>query len=81
MLMLALDMKIDGFATEELGAILEAAGNLAASHSSRLVIQAPAASEPDLLKPVLMGRQQVMKVRFIPAEGESIRLQLYLLPD
>ena len=77
--LLALDLKIHGLGTAEMESVLEAVGNLAASRPSRLVIHAPAASEPDLLKPVLMGHQQVMKVRYIPADSGSIRLQLYLL--
>ena len=79
--MLALDLKINGLDTPEFASMLEVVGNLAASRISRMVIHAPAASEPDLLKPLLMGRQQVMKVQFISAEGGSIQLQLYLLPE
>jgi len=57
--------------------VIEAIGNIAASHSSRLIINAPAAQEETILKPLLMGRQQVIKVRFIPTESDSMRLQLF----
>ena len=77
--LLALDLKIDGLSATEAESLLEAVGNLAASQPSRIVIHAPAASEPDLLKPMLMGRQQVMKVRYIPTDAKPVRLQLYLL--
>jgi len=80
-LVLALDLKIDGLSTAEAKAVLETVGNLAASQPSRIVIHAPPASEPDLLKPMLMGRQQALKVRYIPVDTESIRLQLYLVSE
>jgi len=79
--LLALDLKTDGLSTAEVASVLEAIGNLAASRPSRIVIHAPAASEPDLLKPMLMGRQQVIKVRYIPADADSVRLQLYLVSE
>jgi copper chaperone CopZ len=75
---LVLDMRLDTLDTDRFEAVFEALGNIAASNQSRFVIEAPGALEDDLLKPVLMGRKQVMKVRFKPSDTESIRLQLYL---
>ncbi len=80
-LLLALDLKIDGLNTVEVESVLKTVGNLAAGRQSRIVVYAPAASETDLLKPVLMGRKQVVKVHYIPADDESIRLQLFLAPE
>lgn len=62
---------------EQYSSVLEAVGNIAASSPSRLLIRAPAAEEDRLLKSVLVGRQQVIKVRFVPEESEMIRIQLF----
>jgi len=75
---LVLDMELSSLDTDRFEAVFEALGNLAAGSPSRLVIEAPGSLEGDLLKPVLMGRKQVMKVRFIPADTESVHLKLYL---
>ncbi len=73
----SLDMAIDVFKADQFSGVLEAIGNLAASTSASIMIQAPASMEDTLLKPLLMGRQQVIKVRFLPAESEQIHLQLF----
>lgn len=60
-------------------AIFESVGALAAQNRSKMVLTAPAMYEEDLLKPILLGRRQVMKVRFVPAsDEETIQLQLFL---
>jgi len=59
-------------------ALFEAVGVLAAQNPSKMVLTAPAMYEDDLLKPILLGRRQVMKVRFVPAsDDETIQLQLF----
>jgi len=59
-------------------AIFESVGALAAQNPSKMVLTAPAMYEDDLLKPILLGRRQVMKVRFVPAsDDETIQLQLF----
>lgn len=78
---LALEINIVGLAAADIEPLLEAVGNLGASRPARIVVHAPADSEPDYLKPMLMGRQQVMKVRYIPLNEKPARLQLYLLPE
>jgi copper chaperone CopZ len=75
---LVLDMRLNTLDTAQFEPVFEAIGNIAADYPSRLVIEAPEALEGEVLKPVLMGRQQVMKVRFMPADTGSIHLQLYL---
>jgi len=77
-LSLILDVRLDSLDTDRFEAVFEAVGNIAAGSPSRLVIEAPGSLEGDLLKPVLMGRQQVMKVRFRPSDSRSIHLQLYM---
>jgi len=77
-LSLMLEMRLNTLNTEQFESVFESVGNIAAKSQSRLVIEAPASLEGDLLKPVLMGRQQVMKVRFMPLDTESIHLRLYL---
>ncbi len=77
-LALMLDMTLDSLDTGRFETVFEAIGNIAAGNPSRLVIEAPASLEGDLLKPVLMGRQQVMKVRFKASDSPSIHLQLYM---
>jgi len=70
---------MDIYKSEQLTTVIEAIGNVAASSPSRLLIKAPALFEEKLLKPILMGRQQVIKVRFVPTDGETIQLQLFAL--
>ncbi len=73
----SLDLQLDVFKIDQLTGVIEAIGNIAARSASRLVINAPAAQEETILKPLLMGRQQVIKVRFIPVESDKVRLQLF----
>jgi mercuric ion binding protein len=77
-LSLILDIRLDSLDTDRFESVFEAVGNIAAGGPSRPVIEAPGSLEGGLLKPVLMGRQQVMKVRFRPSDTESIHLQLYM---
>lgn len=73
----SLDLQLDVFKIDQLSRVVEAIGNVAADDPSRLVINAPLAQEETILKPLLMGRQQVIKVRFIPTESKTMRLQLF----
>jgi copper chaperone CopZ len=76
----SLDLQLDVFKIDQLSSVIEAIGNIAASNPSRLVINAPLAQEETILKPLLMGRQQVIKVRFIPTQAETMRLRLFDIP-
>lgn len=71
-----LDLSIDTFKLNLFTSVFEAIGNQAASNKSSLIIKAPASHEQDILKPLLMGRQQVLKVRFIANESDSMQLQV-----
>lgn len=62
---------------QTLDTLLDAIGSMAASETSRLLIKAPKESEIDLLKPILAGRQQVIKVHFSPAQSTDIELKLF----
>ncbi len=73
----SLELQIDIFKVDQLTSVIEAIGNIAASTPSRLVITAPLTQEDIILKPLLMGRQQVIKVRFIPTETNTIQLRLF----
>ncbi len=77
----SLDLQLDVFKIDQLSSVIEAIGNIAASNPSRLVINAPLAQEDAILKPLLLGRQQVIKVRFIPTESDTMRLQLFDVAD
>jgi len=74
----AVDMKLEGLAPAQYQPLLEAVGQLAAGNGSRVVLRAPQALEDDLLKPVLMGRQQAVKLRFVPSTTNTVHLQLFL---
>ena len=76
-----LDLQLDVFKLDQLISVIEAIGNIAASNPSRLIITAPSAQEETVLKPLLMGRQQVIKVRFIPSKSHTMRLQLFEAVD
>ncbi len=73
----SLILEIDNDSVEQYGDMIESMGNIAASTPSRLLITASFEFEDTLLKPILMGRQQVIKVRFIPEDSERVRLQLF----
>jgi len=75
---LALELTINQNSLSALESVLESVGDLAAGNSSKMVLTAPSAYEEDLLKPILMGRRQVMKVSFVPAVDDAIQLQLFL---
>jgi copper chaperone CopZ len=73
---IVLDLKIDAFKTDQFSTIFEAIGNKVANSSSSLLIEAPAAQEETILKPLLMGRQQVVKVRFVATESDTLHIQM-----
>lgn len=72
-----LELKIDIFQVDQLTTVIEAIGNIAANTDSRLIVKAPISQEDVILKPLLMGKQQVIKVRFIPVKSDEIILQLF----
>ena len=72
-----IDLDLDGADTERYESILETMGEFASTQRLRLVIEAPAAIEIDLLLPVLMGRDHAISVLFLPIEENSIRLRMY----
>jgi len=74
---LALTLEIDRDKIEQYIMLLENLGNLAASSHSRLLIEAPAEDESKLLKPILMGRQQVVKLRFKASKNNKIVIKLF----
>lgn len=71
-----LDLKIDILKVDLYSHVIQSIGQLAANSSSRIIIKAPATQEQSILKPLLMGRQQVLKVKFIATESDIIHLQL-----
>lgn len=73
---LRLELNIDIFEVDDLISVIESIGKIAASTPSRLIIEAPVSQEEIILKPLLMGRQQVIKVRFIPVKSDKINLKL-----
>lgn len=73
----SLTLQLDRSKTKEYKDALEAIGNIVASRPSYLIINAPQGEENNLLKPILMGRQQVIKIRYIPEETEIIDIQLF----
>jgi len=78
---ISLDLQLDVFKIDQLSSVIEAIGNFAASNPSRLIITAPLAQEDTILKPLLMGRQKVIKVRFISTDAEIMHLQLFEVAD
>ena len=65
---------------ERLTPLLETLGELAANRPMRLHVRADAGLEDRLLKPLLMGRQQVIQTRFMPQAGEAILIELFAEP-
>ncbi len=77
----SLDLQLAVFKIDQLSSVIEAIGNIAADNPSRLIIYAPGAQEEAILKPLLMGRQQVIRVRFIPTKSNTMHLQLFEVAD
>jgi len=73
----SIDLRMDVHKIDQVVAVFEAIGDIAASSPSYMIIDAPAAQEDSILKPLLMGRQQVIKIRFIPAQSDVIHLRLF----
>ena len=72
-----IELDLEGADTERYGSILKTMGEFASTQRLRLVIEAPAAIEIDLLLPVLMGRDHAISVLFLPVEENSIRIRMY----
>ncbi len=72
-----LELILPDINTDKFEPVLKAIANIASAESSRIEIEAPASYEMEILKSLLMGRQQVIKVEFMPVEHESIRLRLF----
>jgi len=73
-----LDLKIDVFETDQFTWVLQAIGDTAAKMPSRFIVEAPAEQEEIILKALLMGRKQVVQVRFIENdEVDNVHLQLF----
>jgi len=70
-------LDFDGVDAERFETILEAIGEIASTQSLRLVIEAPEAIEIDVLEPILMGRKQVINVRYVPTNKTSIHLEMF----
>ncbi len=70
-------LDFDSLDTERFEGIVEATGEIASAQGLRLVIEAPEALEPDLLKPLLMGKTHAISVRFVSINEASIRLKVY----
>ncbi len=75
-----LELKLPGSDAEKFEPVIKAIGDIAAATPSRLVVEAPQSLEMDILKLLLMRRQQVVKVEFIPVKQESIRVRLFDRP-
>lgn len=73
----ALVLEVNLAKVEQYSSVLEAIGNIAASAPYRLIIRAPAADEDKLLKPLLLGRQQVIKVHYISEKTERVHIELF----
>ncbi|VAW66725.1 hypothetical protein MNBD_GAMMA09-2816 [hydrothermal vent metagenome] len=76
-----LDLKIDAFKTDQFIKVIETIGAMAANSSARLIIKSPPSQEDTILKPLLMGRQQVVKVQFIPVQSDIVHIRLTEISD
>ncbi|WP_339673823.1 heavy metal-associated domain-containing protein [Dasania marina] len=70
-------LRFSSTAIDQMDAVLDAIGTLAASRTSQLSISAPETAEIDILKPILAGRKSVIKVHFLPAKGNEVQLKLF----
>ncbi len=77
----AVDMNLNGLEPAQFQPLMEAFGDLAASQrQSRIVLDAPKSLEDALLKSLLLGRKQAMKLQFVPSATKTIRLRLFMAP-
>jgi len=68
------------FPTNELSAmedLLVKLGDLAEKQMSLVNVDAPKAIEMDLLKPIIAGRQQTIKVKFTPKNSKQVAIKIF----
>ena len=74
-----LDLAVDQ--VKPFSAVIDTLGNTLADTAYTLIITAPPEQEEVILKPLLMGRQQVIKVQFKSAASDRIHLQVFNSAD
>jgi copper chaperone CopZ len=59
------------------GNVLDEMGNIAIKTSSKIEILAPISSEIEILKPLIAGKQREIKLKFIDAQSERVKIKLF----
>lgn len=59
------------------GAVIESIGNIAASVSGKIVINAPASAEIAILRPMIGGKQKTIKIQYIADKNNAIQIKLF----
>ena len=72
-----LSLKFSAAKIKQLETILEVIGNMAVSQPGLLNIESPQSAEIELLKPILAGRQSVIKVQFVAVESKIINIKFF----
>ena len=57
--------------------VLDEVGNIAIKTPSKIQITAPAATEIEILKPLIAGKQREIKIQFINNQNENIQIKLF----
>lgn len=78
---LSLDLTVDIFKSDLFNSIYQSIGEIAGRTPSVVIITAPQSLEETLLKPILMGRRQVIKARFINSDSDKVNIQLFEISE
>jgi len=57
--------------------VLDEVGNIATKTPSKIQITAPAATEIEILKPLIAGKQREIKIQFINNENKNVQIKLF----
>lgn len=69
--------KLAGTGIDKYGSIIESIGNIAAADASRIAITAPESVEIKILKPMIGGKQQSIRVQYTPKNDDGIKIELF----
>ncbi len=61
--------------------VLDELGNIAIKTPSKIEISAPAATEIEILKPLIAGKQREIKIKFNASQSELVRISLFQKPN
>lgn len=69
--------KLANTGIDKYSSIIESIGNIAAADASKIVITAPESIEIKILKPMIGGKQQSIRVQYILKNDDGMKIELF----